>query len=114
MAKLPTLTNTKYLSLNGIALTPDDIRRLRELHQLDSLNLENCELANAHISELAKLQGLSTMRLACDGLEPDGLAELTKLSRLRKLTLNTMCSTEKYAELQRQLGKRCEIVRVTR
>jgi Leucine-rich repeat (LRR) protein len=114
MAKLLSLANATHMSLSGVALSPHDIGRLHELRQLEFLKLENCSLTNLHMAELAKLQGLSTLIIACDGMEPHELAELTKLTRLRNLVLQTKMQTEKYLELQRNLGKRCEIVRLTR
>jgi hypothetical protein len=114
ISKLITCSNTNQISFTGVQLTADDIGRLSELKRLESLSVRNCKLTSGHMAELAKFRNLRMLTISCDKVDERELPELLKVMRLRTLILTTDGPTDKFAALQQQLGKRCEIVRLTR
>jgi hypothetical protein len=56
--------------------TDDDVRELRHLKYLDSLNLSDSNLTDASIAELKRLQHLKYMDLCRSGVSLAGIGEL--------------------------------------
>lgn len=76
---------------------PDDLRRLRELPRLCTLELLRCGIADEDLAVLPDT--LSTLRLVGHRLTPGGLDGLRRLGGLRALDLGTTASKSTLADL---------------
>ncbi len=112
--KLLGCSNLRELQLSGVGLTPTELSRLQDLDHLQTLNLEDCVVTLEHLRAIVACQRLSAITFPVGDLQIHELLELAKLPRLRRLALIADEPAAKYEELQHQLGKRCEIVRVGR
>jgi hypothetical protein len=56
---LKDIPDLKHLSISGVNLNDDDIRRISELAQLRGLTLSTCEIDDADFRVLSKLNGLT-------------------------------------------------------
>ena len=108
-AKLLECTNTRILTLRGVAFSAADVERLGALRMLESLTIEDCKLTKEHLTKLASLENISTLYVARTDFNAVEFVDAIKASSIQKVMLQTEGHADDVSFLQSQLGKRFEI-----
>ena len=89
LAKLGTLEKLRQLDLSGAAITPNGLKTLARLRNLQRLSLWNVKgIDDSAAPQLAALVNMTTLDLSNTDVGDETLARLAKLSNLRHLYLS--------------------------
>ena len=92
---IATLKNLQHLRLDGIAVSPRGLEKLKGLAKLDRLDLQGCtRIGDDALPVLESLPALRIVDVAATGLTPKGIADLHKA----KPALQVITSTYKPAK----------------
>ena len=76
------------IDLSGTAVTDDDLRLLRNLTQLQTLNLHRTQVSDVGMEHLESLSRLTTLTVGDTQITDEGLKALTHLDQLQSLGLH--------------------------
>lgn len=85
LAYIPDMQNLRFLNLENLKLTKEDLEHLASA-KLSSLNLSNCQLDDPCLEPLTKISTLRALNLAGNNFTDKGLISLSKLP-LTQLTV---------------------------
>ena len=102
LKELKDLKQLNTLDLYGTPVTDAGLKELADLKQLTTLNLSGTQVTNAGLKELKDLKQLTTLKLR--NVTDAGLAELKDLKQLTSLNLGaTGVTADGVADLQKAL-----------
>ena len=89
-----------------------------EVWKVTSLDLDDTQITDAGLQEVAKLQGLETLWLGRTKITDEGLKEVAKLQKLETLSLGgtkiTDVGLKEVAKLQNLMGLQLMVTKVTK
>lgn len=92
--------NLKWLSLEGIALTQDQLQRVGRMSQLEQLDLWSCSLLDDDLDSFTQLTNLWGLELDANAISDSGVAKLSALPNLLVLSLaNTQVTGDSIQHL---------------
>lgn len=111
LSYLKDLKNLRFLSLDSMSPTHDDLRCLASFEQLHSLDLSNCQLTDADLVEIVKCGSLTTLNLTGNNFTDKGLMSLEKLKNLILLTIRNSPNLHKQSVKKFRLAMpNCNVV----
>lgn len=97
--RLSDLHRLETLCLRHAALTDDSVQPLSELPRLETLDLQENHITDGALAHVGRIKTLRVLWVGCDSRNPaitdDGLIHLTKLKRLQGLDLAGTAVTDK-------------------
>jgi serine/threonine protein kinase len=94
------VTRVMVYQIKGSWVTDQDLERLRDLTELEDLNLGGCveRVTDRGMAVLGKIQGLSRLNLDGAGITDEGVARLRPLTDLSVLSLSSTGITDRGLE----------------
>jgi len=78
----------RYLNLRGKQITDDDLARLKSLHRLELLSLDECSITDNGVREIAKVPTLRSLSLvACHGITDTSFIYIGRMRSLQYLDI---------------------------
>ena len=104
-AHLHNLSRLKVLSLEDADIGDDDLRQLRRIRWLESLNLAKARLSDRAMSRLGELKMLRYLYLYWTNITDDNLRYLRGLCNLEELSLLNTKITKRRARPSQRTGR---------
>jgi len=92
IAQLKDLTNLETLDLSGTKMTDAGLASLAGLTKIESLSLDETDITDDGLKHLAGMRELKSLRISARGISDKGLAYLTHFPRLERLRLASIGS----------------------